>query len=81
MSSRVRLYPCVFLLPIVTPFATQALHQSLPGVLPFSTSEWGELATGNLDIASPLRSKDGKDHDWSKIVGAGGMEVTFKDWP
>jgi RHS repeat-associated protein len=54
-----------------------AMCQGLPGVLPFSTNEYGvDLATGNVNIAFPLRSKSGKIPFWSKVVGTSGMAVS-----
>jgi hypothetical protein len=40
---------------------SSALGQGLPGILPFSTNEYGvDIATGNVNMAFPLRAKNGK---------------------
>lgn len=52
----------------------QAVAQNPPGIQMFSTNEYGvDLATGNVNISIPLRSKTGKVPFWSKIVGTSGM--------
>src|SRR5580658_11225400 len=49
------LIACIFL------GANGALGQGLPGILPFSTNENGvDLATGNVNMAFPLRAKTAK---------------------
>jgi RHS repeat-associated protein len=54
-----------------------ASGQNQPGILPFSTNEFGvDIATGNINVGFPLRSKTGKIPFWSKIVGTSGMNVT-----
>ena len=55
-------------------FALPVLTQTSPGVLPFSTQENGvDLATGNVNVSFPLRSKAGKISFWSQILGTSGV--------
>ena len=66
------LIACIFL------GAHGALGQGLPGILPFSTNENGvDLATGNVNLAFPLRAKNGKIPFWSKVVGTSGMAINY----
>jgi RHS repeat-associated protein len=66
------LIACIFL------GANGALGQGLPGILPFSTNENGvDLATGNVNMAFPLRAKNGKIPFWSKVVATSGMAITY----
>jgi len=51
-----------------------AQNQSVPGVQMFSTNHFGvDLATGNVNLTIPLRSKNGKIPFWSQIAGTSGM--------
>ncbi len=50
--------------------------QNQSGVQMFSTNHFGvDLATGNVNINIPLRSKNGKIPFWSRLVGTSGMTV------
>ncbi len=67
----------VTLFSLLIPAHRVATSQSLPGVLPFSTNDFGvDLATGNVNMAFPLRSKVGKIPFWSKIVGTSGFGLS-----
>jgi RHS repeat-associated protein len=68
-------------LPLLLLFSAQmGTCQGLPGIQMFSTNENGvDLATGNVNIEIPLRSKTGKIPFWSKIVGTSGMGVNPND--
>ena len=58
-----------------------ATSQTLPGVQMFSTNEYGvDVATGNVNIGIPLRSKTGKIPFWSKLVGTSGMTIQNFVW-
>ena len=58
--------------------ANGTLGQGQPGILPFSTNEYGvDLATGNVNMAFPLRAKTGKIPFWSKVVGTSGMAINY----
>src|SRR5262245_27081563 len=58
-----------------------SLCQDVPGVQMFSTNEFGvDLATGNVNIQFPLRSKIGKIPFWSQVVGTSGVTNVQNMW-
>jgi RHS repeat-associated protein len=61
---------------VLVSFSGGVSAQSVPGVQMFSTNEYGvDLATGNINLSIPVRSKVGKIPFWSKITGTSGMTV------
>jgi RHS repeat-associated protein len=78
-----RLRPIVIALIAYTAIPVAIANcQGQPGILPFSTNEFGvDIATGNVNVSFPLRSKTGKIPFWSTIVGTSGMAVSSAWYP
>ena len=64
----------VLLLAWPSQSVSQLANPGLQGVQMFSTNEYGvDIATGNVNIDIPLRSKAGKIPFWSRFVGTSGL--------